>query len=170
MTKHALISDPRAWELFKTIETPDLLTIKPLITPMAQIKIDIVATDPLEKSVRKSLNFGHTIGHAIESLSMSTTNAKLEHGEAIGLGMIYEVELAFTMGIMNESDYDDVAPFLKSWFGHIEHNRNIDDWWPLMLMDKKNIGNKVNMSLISAPGKCLIDQLIEKEQLDLING
>ncbi|MGB0422834.1 MAG: 3-dehydroquinate synthase [Flavobacteriales bacterium] len=169
MVKHALIRDPKAWDSMKLIDTPNLEALAPWISSMAQIKLDIVASDPFEKSIRKSLNFGHTIGHAIESLSITSEQAPLEHGEAIGLGMIYELRLACAMGLMNHSTFDEIEPVLTKWYSHFTHNNNLDDWWPLMLKDKKNIGDNVNMTLLSEVGTCHIDQIITREQLDLIN-
>src|SRR5699024_10045097 len=83
--KHALIADQNMWHEIKSVSELRSLDWVPFLEKSLLIKKEIVEIDPLEKGARKALNFGHTIGHAIESVSLESDKPLL-HGEAIILG------------------------------------------------------------------------------------
>ena len=93
MLKHGLIEDEKYWEELSGIAqlSPEILVQH--IEKSIQIKKRIVDQDPTEKGLRKVLNYGHTIGHAIESFFMETASS-LSHGESVALGMLAEAYLS----------------------------------------------------------------------------
>jgi len=132
--KHALIGERALWE-----KLTDHHSAKAVLEASIGVKVRIVAEDPQEKGLRMLLNFGHTIGHAIESYFLETDDP-LTHGEAIAIGMICELE--------GSERHKEVAAFLSSIFPH----RHIPESafsaiWGLMQQDKKNASGKVRMAL-----------------------
>ena len=98
MLKHGLITDKTYWHTLTHLEDLDISDLDKLIYDSVVIKNNIVMQDPTEKGLRKTLNFGHTLGHAIESylLTHETKNALL-HGEAIAVGMILATFISFKL-------------------------------------------------------------------------
>src|SRR5690606_38544696 len=94
MLKHGLIHDKNHWLELIEIENFDFISIDYLIEKSVKIKQEIVEKDPFENGIRKILNFGHTIGHALESQLLQTENPLL-HGEAISVGMMVESILSY---------------------------------------------------------------------------
>ncbi len=93
MLKHGLITDESYWSELKGLTT--IKALDPHIYTSIQIKNSIVLQDPNEHNLRKILNFGHTLGHAIESYFLEKDESKaLLHGEAIAIGMILEAYLS----------------------------------------------------------------------------
>src|SRR3989339_99013 len=93
----------------KNILDLDLHVLEKIITRAVEIKARVVMRDEREKGERSILNFGHTIGHAIEKLS----KYELMHGEAVGLGMLVEARISMLMGVLDEEDYIEIENFLK---------------------------------------------------------
>lgn len=89
MLKHGLIFDKTYWNQFKDLKDLNFDDLDQLIHRSVEIKNEIVCQDPTETGVRKALNFGHTLGHAIESHFLETPTLLL-HGEAIAIGMVLE--------------------------------------------------------------------------------
>ncbi len=166
VVKHAVISDPK---FFKFIEknAAAILNRKPqilkkLIAQSVKIKLRIVGRDPHESlnpkgDCRMLLNYGHTVGHAIEKLS----NYSLPHGEAVSIGMVAENRLAVGKNLLKESDSNRIENLLKrlhlpvkipSQYSDQELKRAMD-------MDKKNIGGKLCFALPICIGKARIVQL-----------
>ena len=162
MAKHALIADEVMWNAFKKHDSISLDWMAVYLKASADIKQQIVIKDPKERGIRKALNFGHTVGHAIESASMSWEKPLL-HGEAIALGMRIEIAIAKEIGIMTEDCHQSILETLNGWFDFPEHNWNPDELWSYMLKDKKNIGDVVQAALISKPGKAHIEEIIEQD-------
>ena len=92
--KHALIRDKTLWHTIQSVDVNDRSGLTDVISQSLQIKNDIVTDDPFEKGLRKILNFGHTIGHAVESVSLRQHKKQLLHGEAVAIGMICEAYLS----------------------------------------------------------------------------
>ncbi len=169
--KHGIISGKEYFDLV-TRKKPAEFGQKELIKIIKQsikIKLDIVKKDPKETTgLRKVLNFGHTIGHAIESLSLRT-NKPLLHGEAIAIGMIAESNLASSnlRGCIEKAVHHAGLPTRINVFGFNCHSRgggNPDsklkltrDILQIMSFDKKNIGKKILWSLPEKIGKVVIN-------------
>ncbi|MCC6690576.1 MAG: 3-dehydroquinate synthase, partial [Bacteroidia bacterium] len=93
--KHALIADLAYWEKILKTELSDEVGIAELVKQSIAIKRKVVESDPHEKGLRKILNFGHTIGHALESYFLEKNESIVLHGEAVAAGMICEAYLSF---------------------------------------------------------------------------
>ena len=103
MLKHGLIFDEKYWNEFKDLNQKDFADFDQLIHRSVEIKNEIVMQDPTENGIRKALNFGHTLGHAIESYFLENENKKtLLHGEAIAVGMILESYISWKKELLTE--------------------------------------------------------------------
>jgi 3-dehydroquinate synthase len=118
----------------------------------------------MEENIRKSLNFGHTLGHAIESyfLEENSQNSLL-HGEAIAIGMILESYLSREMGLLNNDEYQEVKYIINDLFERILFTtESIEKIIDLLNFDKKNEFGKVQFVLLDGIGKSVINQTIDK--------
>ena len=161
MIKHALISDALYWEKLKETDIFDFEKIDALVETSIHIKNKIVIDDPFEKNKRKALNFGHTIGHSIESYFLEKENSQkvLLHGEAIAIGMVCESYLSNKIVQLPNEELEDITSFILSMYKPVvlrktDHDRII----AIMLHDKKNENGLINFSLISSIGKCEINK------------
>ncbi|MGI8893267.1 MAG: 3-dehydroquinate synthase [Bacteroidia bacterium] len=161
--KHALVADRSYWNLLKEI-TPAEINEQHLKRSL-QIKQEITMQDPEELNIRKKLNFGHTIGHALESISIEKGLNQLLHGEAVAAGMICEAYLSRETGL-NENDLEDITALLSTHFGLYEITENeFDNLWEYIGYDKKNIGGKASFTLLSNIGEATIDNFCTKEEV-----
>lgn len=121
-----------------------------LITRSVEIKAGVVAGDPTERGRRRILNFGHTIGHAIESASRFT----LLHGEAVAVGMVLEARLAENIGVAGRGLSDAVADALARAGLPLEIPGPVDrsDIWNDIHQDKKRIGGVLHLALPGSIG------------------
>ncbi|MCB1083295.1 MAG: 3-dehydroquinate synthase, partial [Simkania sp.] len=111
--KHGLIEHSYLFEMLdedleKWTER-DMPFFKKLVYESCQVKRKVVEADPYEKGMRRMLNFGHTIGHAIEVLE----EYKMPHGEAVALGMVVESMISFKLGKISESEFDEIYNLIK---------------------------------------------------------
>jgi len=158
MIKHGLIADTNLWEEIKKINSRDLKSIQNLVLPSLKIKCDIVNADPFEKNIRKTLNFGHTIGHAIESYSLANDEIYLMHGEAIAIGMICESYLSNKIAGLSDQELSQIVNFIKSNFNpYLIDKITADELIAFMHQDKKNENAKINFTLLPQIGKAAID-------------
>ncbi len=165
MLKHGLIFDKAYWESFLDIKAIDFNQLDSLIHRSVEIKNSIVMQDPTEKNIRKSLNFGHTLGHAIESYFLENENkTTLLHGEAIAVGMILESYISLHKNLINKDEYDQIKTTLKSIYDDIIFEENdIDPILELLIHDKKNEYGMIQFALIDGIGKIKINQSVENE-------
>lgn len=158
IVKHSLIEDKAQWERIQQIDDLENIDWVSFLAPSLKIKQRIVEIDPFEAGLRKALNFGHTIGHAIESDLLETPN-RLLHGEAIAIGMICESYIAHKISQLSISNLHAITNFFLKIYGKIAINR---DSYPtlirLMKKDKKNEKDEINFTLIESPGKAIINQ------------
>lgn len=169
MLKHALIKSKAHWEELKQITTLQALTQLNIITASIEIKQAITEADPFEQSIRKALNFGHTIGHAIEGYMLDKT--PISHGYAVANGMLAETYLSMKKGMLSKPEFAEiefilteifpVLPIDSSEFPAIIH---------VMKNDKKNTGSTINCSLLTGIGECEINCFVtEEEVVDALN-
>lgn len=113
VVKAAVIRDARFFERIvsqtQRLRARDAVLLAEIVAVACEIKADVVASDEKERDLRKILNFGHTIGHAIETLSGYT----LAHGEAVSIGMVAEARMAVRLGILPMGDSAAVASALS---------------------------------------------------------
>lgn len=155
--KHGLIQDATQWQHIKSIRDLSKVNWIDLIVPSLLIKKYVVEEDPFERGLRKALNYGHTIGHAVEGFALETDKPLL-HGEAIAIGMITEAWLSHQQGFLSPADLAEISAFFIEIYGHYTlHEENFAAYLRLMGNDKKNEGQKINFSLIGAPGQVHIN-------------
>lgn len=163
MLKHGLIRDESYWEQLKT--TTSLEEIKQQILPSVVIKNNVVLQDPTEQGLRKILNFGHTLGHAVESYRLENDSQEtLLHGEAIAIGMILEGYISYKLTGLSLSALEDVkATFLSHYDKVIFSVEDISQISELMKFDKKNSHGNINFVLLKSIGMAQIDVTIPAE-------
>jgi 3-dehydroquinate synthase len=150
--KHCLIADKIMWEKIRTrkLEEQNLLE---LVTHSIGVKSRIVEEDPFEKNIRKALNFGHTVGHAIESFFLDLPGQKLLHGEAIAVGMICESWVGKQAGLLSETELKEIETFILSVYPKVTIQESaFDTIVEHTLQDKKNKANKVLAALLDGIG------------------
>lgn len=165
MLKHGLIYDKNYWKQFLDLKAIDFDALDELIFRSVEIKNEIVTIDPTEKNLRKALNFGHTLGHAIESYFLENENkTTLLHGEAIAVGMILESYLSLNKNLISQSEFSEIKTTLKSIYDDISFEENdIEPILELLIHDKKNEYGTIQFALIEGIGKIIINQTVENE-------
>jgi len=172
--KHSLIADINQWKQICQIRDIATVNWAPIITPSLLIKKRVVEEDPFEHGLRKALNFGHTIGHAIEGHALESDHPLL-HGEAIAIGMICETFLSHRMLGLSKTALESVSRYLLSVYDPYPlQKKNYPAYFQLMKNDKKNEDGKINFSLINPLGEAVVNQTCGKElieeSLDYYNG
>lgn len=157
--KHALIADKNYWEKIQTIDGCNTEHLTTLIAHSIAIKNKIVSEDPMEKGIRKTLNFGHTIGHAIESFTQEKSETPLLHGEAIAIGMICEAFLSYKKKMLKHEELDEITSLICSVFGVI-NTESFEEQSLIELMrnDKKNENNVLIFTLLNGIGNAEINK------------
>ncbi|WP_396163572.1 3-dehydroquinate synthase [Flavobacterium sp.] len=160
MLKHGLIFDKKYWNKFKYLKDLHTEDLNQLIHQSIQIKNTIVCEDLTENGIRKSLNFGHTLGHAIESYFLENdTKTTLLHGEAIAVGMILESYISREKNLLTNDEYQEIKYIINDVFEKIEFTPfDIEKIIELLIFDKKNEFGKVQFALLNGIGKIKINQ------------
>lgn len=154
--KHSLISKVNSKFEYLT-DCNEIDFSSNIIINSIKIKNNFVCEDKYEKKLRKGLNFGHTIGHAIETHFMFN-DKKLLHGEAIAIGIIVESYLSKQICGFNIEKVDKIKNHLLKIFPKIKFNSSsINNIIKMMEHDKKNTEKKVNFVLLSDIGKLIFD-------------
>jgi 3-dehydroquinate synthase len=165
MLKHGLIFDKKYWEKFLDLKAFDFADFDELIYRSVEIKNEIVLQDPTEKNIRKALNFGHTLGHAIESYFLENdTKTSLLHGEAIAIGMILESYISLEKDLINIAEYNQIKQAIKTIYDDVVFDKkDIELIVELLIHDKKNEYGNIQFALIDGIGKIIINQSVENE-------
>lgn len=165
MLKHGLIADRKHWEDLISIDELTPESIFPFVETSMKIKQKVVEVDFKEQNIRKTLNFGHTIGHAVESLYLQTGNL-IPHGEAVALGMICETYLAVLEKLIVPATAQNIIGQIQKFYHYISIDQfSTDDLVSLMRNDKKNSNGKISFSLITDIGSCKFDHLADERNL-----
>lgn len=164
--KHHLIADAGAWETLSA-HAGDLTTFdfEALIRHSVAVKQRIVEQDPQEKGARKALNFGHTLGHAIESFFLKQRpEAPLLHGEAIAIGMIAEAYLSHLLGFLSLLELNAITALIKRYYPHTDIPENsFEEIYQHCLQDKKNQTGTILCTLLRGVGAFRINQPLNRE-------
>lgn len=155
--KHGLIADKSYWNTIKATNPLKTTNWEGIILKSVELKSKIVTADPFEKGLRKVLNFGHTIGHAVESLSLKKDKKPLLHGEAIAIGMICEAYLSRKYCGLGDDSLNEIVTYIRSVFDCKPLKYNFKQLIELMYQDKKNNNFEINFSLLSSIGKAEIN-------------
>lgn len=165
MFKHGLIASLPYWQQMKALSELKAENLEQLIYESVVIKNHIVSQDPTEKGLRKALNFGHTIGHAIESYCLANPEKKpLLHGEAIAIGMVLAAFLSSEITNFPKPNTDEIKQILGEYYPKMDFNKtDIQEIIKLTKHDKKNSHGKVNFLLLAQIGQPVFDKTIDEK-------
>ena len=167
MLKHGLISTTAHWAELLSFPTEqiDYAYLKQLVGQSVQVKEDIVEQDPFEHGIRKALNFGHTVGHAFESLALAEDRHVL-HGYAVAWGIVCELYLSHIKADFPKDKMRQTIQFIKENYGtFIIDCNNYDRLYEYMQHDKKNTAGIINFTLLKEIGDVSINQTANKDEI-----
>ena len=170
--KHALIADAALWAELQAVHDLRQVDWERLLPPSLAVKKRIVEEDPHEKGIRKALNFGHTIGHAVESHSISgfgfrisagfseirNPKSEISHGAAVALGIVCESWLSWKLAGLPAESLEQITAFVLRFYE--PYPLKMDDFSELLALmkkDKKNEQGRINFTLLPAIGAAKID-------------
>jgi 3-dehydroquinate synthase len=163
--KHCLIRDSEKWDVIAKLDF-DQVDLADLISHSVEIKKAIVEEDPKEKGLRKILNFGHTLGHAIETYLLGLGKRSVLHGEAIAAGMITEAFMAYQRNLLQIEELEEIEAMLFANYGRIQIKPSeIAAIIQLTAQDKKNKGSEIRFSLLTGIGDCGYDIPVSKAEM-----
>ena len=192
MLKHALISDERMWaeHVNFDLSQPDLAELQRMVAESIAVKERIVAEDPHEHGIRKALNFGHTIGHALEefalqqaggavvstapinqttggtAISSALGNRPLLHGYAVAFGLIGELYMSARKAGFPTERLHQTTRFIRENYAQTEFTCNdYPTLLDLMRHDKKNTAGVINFTLLHNIGDIRINQTATDEEI-----
>lgn len=167
MIKHGLIHNT---EHLQELQQFDLFHIdydqlSGMISHSVDVKAYFVGSDPTEMNIRKALNFGHTAGHAFESLAMEQGRPVL-HGFAVAWGMIAELYLSVKIEGFPQEGFTYLSQWLRDVYGKFEFSEtDYERLFMLMTHDKKNESGRINFTLLSEPGDAVINRHCDREMI-----
>ena len=166
MVKTAAVTDPTLFnELIVDTDTSLLSPFTSHLKQVARIKARVVKADPYDHSIRKILNFGHTIGHAVEVYS------DLPHGIAVGIGIKAAMYLSVKKTGLSDETYNSYSQWLEATLSTINHQlptynlKDIEAMLPLMHHDKKNASGTVRCVLLQEIGAAIIDVEVSDNEI-----
>jgi 3-dehydroquinate synthase len=162
--KHGLIEDIEYWNKVKMIEPVSNSSWEAIIARSVAIKNEVVQADPTEKGKRKILNFGHTVGHAIESWNLMQGN-NITHGEAIAAGMIVEANMSKLQNRISPEENMDIQKTITRIFPKVE-KPSFGELLSFMRQDKKNSEDQISFSILNKVGECDFDIKVTDEVVE----
>lgn len=167
MIKHGLISSMEVYTsvMLYDIDTMNYRYLNQLVAQSVAVKEEFVAKDPKEQNIRKALNFGHTVGHAYESLSFRK-NAPLLHGHAVAAGIISELYLSHKLCGFPMEKLSQVVYYIKEYYRPFAFScDDYDALYELMTHDKKNEAGIINFTLLGGVGDVRINQQVSRAHI-----
>lgn len=162
--KHALISDNTMWNEIRSKKLNEQDWEK-LLQHSANFKYSVIEQDPKENGIRKVLNAGHTIGHALESYLLGK-GKKVTHGEAVAAGLVAEAYLAFEREFISQAKLNAIISYVKEIFGKLIFKENeTEAIAAYALQDKKNKGNEILCVLLKEEGSAGWDYTISLQDV-----
>ena len=164
IVKIALLTSVDFWNAVKQVDPTHLQALKPLISQAIERKMQIVKADPTEQHVRKTLNFGHTFGHAFETFALEN-DRQLSHGNAVAMGILCELWLSEQLLNFDSAQRREIADFITSTYpkfpvGPEDFARLLD----ILLQDKKNSKHQIRPLLLEKIALPRHDLNCSKEQ------
>ncbi len=158
--KYGVICDK---ELFDLLSTNESIDIEAVIERCVSIKAEIVAEDEFDTGKRQLLNFGHTIGHAIEKV----TEFKISHGIAVGIGMAIISKISDLLGWTEEDTYSPIIKCLRNNDIPTDTDVKTEELLSAMVKDKKRNGDTINLVIPQKIGNCVLKsiQITELEEV-----
>jgi 3-dehydroquinate synthase len=164
MIKHGLIADAEYFNELKSSQYKDVTAAA--IYRSVEIKNEVVTKDPLEKGLRKILNFGHTIGHAVETYSLINDKKPLNHGEAIAIGMVCEAFLSVKNNNLKEEELEEISTYLLGLYPKYQlKKKSFTELLQFMQSDKKNEDGQIMFSLLNGIGSCAYNCKVPKQDI-----
>ena len=164
--KYGVIADPALLDQMRSnmaaIFAHDAAAVAPLVSASCRIKAEVVSSDERESGPRRVLNFGHTLGHALEAV---TKYKRFRHGEAIGYGMLAALSIGVARGITPPSLYDEVQALIGQ-MGPLPSVRDISpkEVLPALARDKKVVAGTLHFVAATARGQTtILTDVNEKE-------
>jgi 3-dehydroquinate synthase len=162
MIKHALLHSRERWNELSAVADISNENVSELLDASIRFKTDVVLQDPFEKGLRKILNFGHTIGHAIESQLLSI-GSPIAHGHAIARGMIAEAWISHQIAGLSDADFDSINTYINNLYpAPVLMESDTGQVLSFMINDKKNSGSDVRFVLLREIGAPIFDQGVEE--------
>lgn len=160
--KHGLIQDENLFHRCQQTTIEELGA--EIVYDSVMIKNRIVLEDPTENNIRKILNFGHTIGHAVEGYSLANDQNPLLHGEAVAIGMLCEAFLSTQFGTLAKDELHEIEQYLLRVYPYYTIPAAMDEeLFRLMRNDKKNESKQIGFALLNKIGDCTYNKYIEEE-------
>ncbi len=164
--KHGLIADENYWKEITSLKEIKIESLEGLIKTSIEIKKEVVSQDFTEGGLRKILNFGHTIGHAVESFFLENKNPIL-HGEGVAMGMITESYISVKKGLLSSQEYQEIKEYIYSLYPKLKIKEEyFEDILTFMQNDKKNVNNQIKFVLLQKIGKAVYDISVERELIE----
>lgn len=166
MLKHALLTGNEAWQELLAVDLshPESPAFLRLIEKSVGVKKQIVDADPQEHGIRKALNLGHTVGHAIESAAIAQ-GVELYHGEAVVYGLMVELALSVHIAGFDTDKYHEILRFIHSIYPPYIPLATPEHLYKLMGHDKKNDRGGVNFTLLKSMGEFTLDNYCTQAQV-----
>lgn len=165
LIKHGLIMDKNVYLNLSNLISLEAVDWAPIITESVRLKKNITDQDPNERGLRKILNFGHTLGHAIESICLSTEDPLL-HGEAIAIGMVMESYLSCLNNSLDMENCRFIKQNIIKLYGHHpEKIASLDELLLVMKKDKKNKSGNISFTLLNEIGRATYDNIMDDQQI-----
>jgi 3-dehydroquinate synthase len=166
LLKHGLIADKESWQTLSKASNINTLNYDLLVYDSVTTKKSVTEQDPQERGLRKILNFGHTIGHAIESYWLDSKTPLL-HGDAVAIGMVSEAYLSYRVGNITESELFDIRYSLIDLYGHHpKYVKPVKELMTLMAADKKNQNGNIKFALLQEVGHACFDVQVQQDLIE----
>ena len=160
VVKYGLIDDPELWHLLESIDGSVhsiLENSENIIYRSCNVKRKIVVEDEFEGGVRMYLNFGHTIGHAVEQ---TAGYGKVMHGEAVAIGMVQISRVAEEKGLMPKGITRQIAEMCVKFGLPVDYEPwRVEELYTALTHDKKARGNSIKTVIVPEIGKAAINQI-----------
>jgi 3-dehydroquinate synthase len=163
IVKIALIADKEFFNRIKEIRLDHSFANTGIIKKCVALKEKVVNKDPEENGLRKILNFGHTVGHAVESLSFHK-NKPLLHGEAVAIGMAIESYISLLQKRISLQEFKSILNCLSLHF-IFPRISDKENFMKFFKQDKKHKGGTYRLALLKGIGKCDFDVIVKEPQL-----
>lgn len=154
IVKHAIVGSSELWDMLKNVPAVDSINWEDILEKNLPVKLNVVEADPYEKGLRKILNFGHTVGHALESYFLDQS-MRVSHGQCVATGMLVEAKIANSMGLLNNEDFISIERMVNRLLDPVRNSlptfEALIRW---IRMDKKKKGETVGFSLPDRIGSC----------------
>jgi 3-dehydroquinate synthase len=166
--KYAIIQDRELFELLmdkaEEILSQETNLLELLIERSCRTKARIVEQDELEGDLRRVLNFGHTVGHALEAMSAY----RLSHGEAVASGMVAAAMISHKLGHLKKSEYKQVASLVRQYDlpTTIPENYRTEEILAFMARDKKVRQGRLHFVLIERIGRCFVTPNVPQDTVE----